>query len=182
MPAPIDETYIINAIRHDRHNGFRILVGKYKEQIYWHIRRIVVIHADAEDAMQETFIRIYGALESLKGDCNLTAWIYRIATNEALRQRSRHRNLTLSIDDCSAIDANGLIADEYIDFTDLESVRLQNAILSLPPKQQAAFNLRYYNDMSYEAIAEIMDTTASSVKANYHHAKTKIINIMNSSQ
>ncbi|MDE7408173.1 MAG: RNA polymerase sigma factor, partial [Muribaculaceae bacterium] len=159
MQYSANDKFIIEVIRQDRDKGFRLLIGKYKEPIYWHIRRITVIHDDAEDAMQETFIRIFRALDTMTNADSLTAWIYRIATNEALRLRSRHKDLTLSIDDCSAMDAGGLIADDYIDFTDIETVRLQKAILSLPPKQQAAFNLRYYDDMTYEAIAQIMETS-----------------------
>ena len=159
-------------------NGFRLLMAKYKEAVYWHIRRLVVSHADAQDAAQETFVRIFRSFSQFKGDASLTAWVYRIATNEALRLLSRRQDEQVSLDSPD-ISLCGMAADSYVDYSDLETVRLQQAILALPTKQQLAFNLRYYNELGYDEIAAITGSTTDSVKACYHIAKEKIIKYMN---
>lgn len=177
--ATLNDTDIVSALKENPENGFRLLMARYKEAVYWHIRRLVVSHDDAQDAAQETFVRVFRSFSQFKGDCSFGAWIYRIATNEALRILERRRDGRLSLDDPEA-GANGLMADEYVDYSDLESVKLQKAILSLPTKQQLAFNLRYYDELAYEEIAAITNSTAANVKANYHVAKEKIIKYMNS--
>ena len=167
---------IILSIRKDPDKGFRLLVQRYAEALYWHIRRLVVSHADTEDAVQETFVRIYKSFGKYEGG-SLAAWIYRIATNEALRIRSRRKDASLDDDFDGQFDA---MADEYVDYSDLEAVKLQKAILSLPTRQQLAFTLRYYDDLSYGEIARITDSTPDNVKANYHFAKEKIVKYMKS--
>ena len=164
---------IIYAIREDAERGFRLLMLSYKEPLYWHIRRLVVSHDDAQDAAQEAFIRIFRSFGQYNEANSLRAWLFRIATNEALRLIERRHEDSMPIEKVFDIQA-----DSYINYGDLEAVRLQNAILSLPPKQQLAFNLRYYDEMDYEEIAQIADTTASSVKASYYVAKEKIIKYM----
>ena len=163
----------------DPGKGFQWLMVKYKEAVYWHIRRLVVAHEDAQDATQETFVRIFRSLPNFKGECSFRSWIYRIATNEALRILDQRRNDRVSLDD-SPVELNRMIADDYVDYSDLETVRLQQAILALPTKQQLAFNLRYYNELGYDEIAEITGSTPEGVKSNYHIAKEKIIKYMNS--
>ena len=164
---------IIRTLREDAESGFLLLMQSYKEAIYWHIRRLVVSHDDAQDAAQEAFIRIFRSFGQYNEANSLRAWLFRIATNEALRLIERRREDSMPIEKVFDIQA-----DSYINYGDLEAVRLQNAILSLPPKQQLAFNLRYYDEMDYEEIAQIADTTAASVKASYHVAKEKIIKYM----
>lgn len=154
--------------------GFRMLMATYKESIYWHIRRLVVSHDDAQDAVQETFVRVFRSLSQFGGKGSLAAWIYRIATHEALRIRSRHPEELLPLEQ-EDIAIGSLRADSYVDYSDLEAVRLQNAILSLPAKQQVVFNLRYYDEMGYEEIAEVTGSTAAAAKANFYLAKEKII-------
>lgn len=171
---------ITAALIADAESGFRSLMAKYKSPVYWHIRRLVVTHADAQDATQETFVRVYRAIGRLKDVKSLRAWIYRLATNEALRILSRRREEQLTTDDTLQA-ADRLTADEYVDYTDVEAVRLQKAILSLPAKQQVTFNLRYYDELGYDEIAAITDSTAAGAKANYHAAKERIIKFMNSS-
>lgn len=158
--------------------GFRLLMGKYSEPVYWHIRRLVVAHADAEDAAQETFVRVFRAFNNHDSGSSLAAWIYRIATNEALRLIERRKKTLLSVDIEDATTALPF-ADEYVDYSDLETVRLQKAILSLPTKQQLAFNLRYYDEMNYDEIASVIGCSAASAKQNYHVAKDKIVEYMN---
>ncbi len=177
--AALNDKDIVSALKKNAENGFRLLMAKYKEAVYWHIRRLVVSHDDAQDAAQETFVRVFRSFRQFKGECSFSAWIYRIATNEALRILERRRSERLSLDDPEA-GTGSLMADEYMDYSDLEAVKLQKGILSLPAKQQLAFNLRYYDEMSYDEIAAITDSTAANVKANYHTAKEKIIKYMNS--
>ena len=166
---------IVQAMQKDAERGFRLLMKSYKEPLYWHIRRLVVSHDDAQDASQEAFIRIFRSFGQYNEQNSLRAWLFRIATNEALRLIERRHEDTMPIEKVFDIQA-----DSYINYSDLEAVRLQKAILTLPPKQQLAFNLRYYDEMDYEEIAQIADTTASSVKASYHVAKEKIIKFMTS--
>lgn len=176
---PIDDNDIYTSMRRNPESGIRMVMQKYGEPVYWHARRLLVSHDDAQDAVQETFINVYRSFHSLKEAKALRSWIYRIATNEALRFIERNKTprlLTESIDD----SATDIAAADYTDYTDLEAVKLQKAILSLPPKQQATFNMRYYDEMEYPQIAEAMETTVSTVKVNYHIAKEKIIKYMNS--
>lgn len=176
---PIDDNDIYTSLRRNPESGIRMVMQKYGEPVYWHARRLLVSHDDAQDAVQETFIKVYRSFHSLKEAKALRSWIYRIATNEALRFIERNKTprlLTESIDD----SATDIAAADYTDYTDLEAVKLQKAILSLPPKQQATFNMRYYDEMEYQQIAEAMETTVSTVKVNYHIAKEKIIKYMNS--
>lgn len=174
-----DETLILQAMRTEPERGFRLFMARYKEPVYWHIRRLTGSHADAEDAAQETFVRIFRALDTYRGDSSFTAWVYRIATNEALRLATRQSTAPLPLDNADTA-ATRLAADAYVDYTDLEAVRLQQAIRSLPAKQQLAFNLRYYDELDYAQIGEIAGTTPAGAKANYHLAKEKIIQYMNS--
>lgn len=178
---PIDDNDIYTSMRRNPESGIRMVMQKYGEPVYWHARRLLVSHDDAQDAVQETFIKVYRSFHSLKEAKALRSWIYRIATNEALRFIERNKTprlLTESIDD----SATDIAAADYTNYTDLEAVKLQKAILSLPPKQQATFNMRYYDEMEYQQIAEAMETTVSTVKVNYHLAKEKIIKYMNSNE
>lgn len=175
----IDDNDIYTSMRRNPESGIRMVMRKYGEPVYWHARRMLVSHDDAQDAVQETFIKVFRSFHSLKEAKALRSWIYRIATNEALRIIERNKTprlLTESIDDSTT----DIAASDYTDYTDLEAVKLQKAILLLPPKQQATFNMRYYDEMEYPQIAEAMETTVSTVKVNYHLAKEKIIRYMNS--
>lgn len=172
-----DEKDMVRAVKDSPEQGFRTLMARYGEPVYWHIRRLVVAHADAEDATQETFVRVYRNIGGFKGDSSLRVWMLRIATNEALRLLERRKKEMKSLDQAGK-NLFDLRADEYTDYSDLEAVRLQKAILTLPTKQQLAFNLRYYDELSYEEIAQATDSTPASVKANYHIAKEKIIKYM----
>lgn len=174
----ITDNDIVNAISKDPEKGFRMLVKKYMQPVYWHIRRLVVAHADAQDATQETFVRVYRSVSSLRDTKAFAAWIYRIATNEAMRIVQTWKTADTDIDS----QANLLAADSYVDYSDAEAVKLQNAILRLPPKQQVVFNLRYYDEMSYDEIAKVADSTAAAAKTNYHLAKEKIIEYMTSKE
>jgi len=172
---------IIHAMSEASEHGFRMLMDKYMQPVYWHIRRLVVVHADAEDAAQETFVRVFRSFQNHDKDASLSAWIYRIATNEALRIIEKRKKERLSVDISDAMGALPA-ADEYVDYSDLETVRLQKAILSLPTKQQLAFNLHYYDEMDYSEMAAVMGSSVAAAKMNYHLAKDKIVKYMNSNE
>lgn len=174
----IEDNEIIAAIRGRTEKGFRLLMQKYKQPIYWHIRRLVVVHDDAQDATQETFVRIFRSFDKIRNDKLFRSWIFRIATNEALRLINSKKQEQISLEEDEQ-EANKIMADEYVDYTNLEAVKLQNAILSLPIKQQISFNLRYYEELSYDEIAEVTDSTSSAAKMNFHIAKEKIVMYMN---
>ena len=174
-----DDNQIIPLIRENAEKGFRLLMAKYKEPVYWHIRRLVVSHADAQDATQDTFLRIFRSFGQYSGEGSFKAWIFRIATNEALRLLGRNQGKTaLSLDETPLVTLT-MKADDYLDYSNIEAVKLQKAITALPAKQQLAFNLRYYDDLSYKEIADVTGSTETTVKANYHFAKEKIIKYMN---
>ncbi len=175
-----DDNHIIPLIRENTEKGFRLLMAKYKEPVYWHIRRLVVSHADAQDATQDTFLRIFRSFSQYSGEGSFKAWIFRIASNEALRLLGRNQGkATLSLDESPQVTLT-MKADEYFDYGNTEAIKLQKAITALPAKQQLAFNLRYYDDLSYKEIAVVTGSTEATVKANYHFAKEKIIKYMNS--
>lgn len=175
----INDNGIIDTLKESPERGFRMLMMKYQEPLYWHIRRLVVSHDDAQDAAQETFVRIYRSFDQYRGDCSFRSWIYRIATNEALRIISKRRQEVVSLES-AATGVQFIAGDNYIDYDDEVAVKLQKAILTLPPKQQLAFNLRYYDELAFDEIARIADSTPSSIKASYHVAKEKIVKYMNS--
>ncbi len=171
----MNETNIVRLLGKDPQMGFRMLLKEYKEPIYWHIRRITVNSEDAQDATQETFIRVFRSLDQYDRNRSFTAWLYRIATNEALRVIGK-RHPTVDIEDNA--EAMMLLADEYLDLEDIEAVKLQKAILSLPRKQRLTFSLRYYDELGFSEIAEITDTSPDGAKANWHNAKVKVYNYL----
>ena len=156
-----------------REQGFRQLMKQYGETLYWHIRRIVVSHNDAEDVLQETSIKIFTSIDSFKGDGKLTTWIYRIATNEALQHLRRQTHLFQSIDALGPALANRLTTETALD-SDSGEVLFQKALLTLPTQQRVAFNLRYYDELNYDEIARITGKNVNTLKANYHFATEKI--------
>lgn len=172
----ISDKDILQAIGRDADGGFRLLMRTYMEPVYWHVRRMVVSHEDAQDVTQETFVRVFRFIHSFSGDSSLKTWLLSIATNETLRWLGRRANVTtLSLDDTTA---QLVAADTQIEGDAIEA-RLQRAILRLPAKQQLAFNLRYYDEMSYDDIATVLQSSPNAAKTNYHLAKEKIIQYMN---
>lgn len=172
----ISDKDILQAIGRDADGGFRLLMRTYMEPVYWHVRRMVVSHEDAQDVTQETFVRAFRFIHSFSGDSSLKTWLLSIATNEALRWLGRRANVaTLSLDDTTA---QLVAADTQIEGDAIEA-RLQRTILRLPAKQQLAFNLRYYDEMSYDDIATVLQSSPNAAKTNYHLAKEKIIQYMN---
>ena len=155
-------------------NAFSKVVGHYGEKLYWHIRRLVLNHEDANDLLQNTFLKAWGSIEYFRGDAKLSTWLYRIAVNEALtflaRERER-RNLTA--DDTDDFLLSHVESDEYFD-GDRAQRLLQEAVLQLPEKQRLVFNMRYFDEMKYEDMSEILGTSVGALKASYHHAAKKI--------
>lgn len=174
----IEDKDIVRAIREEPGQGFRLLMQKYKQPVYWHIRRLVVAHDDAQDATQEAFVRVFRSFDTFRDDKSFRSWIFRIATNEAFRMIDSRKQDQVSLEEDEGVAAR-IMADDYVDYTDLEAVKLQKAILSLQPKQQATFNLRYYDELGFEEIAEATGSTPSAAKTNFHLAKEKIIRYMN---
>lgn len=135
---------------------------------------MVTTHEDADDVVQNTFIKVFKNLDKFKGNSKLYTWIYRIATNESLTfLKNRKRRHSESIDDTEYTIENNLVADEYFDANNAQLI-LQKAIIALPEKQKAVFNLRYYEEMPYNDISEILETSVGALKASYHHAVKKI--------
>ena len=154
--------------------GFRMLVEKYQSSIYWHIRRMVISHEDAQDVLQDTFIRIFRAMDNFREESSLSTWIYRIATNECLRFLNRRKEQALSTEEVQEELMNKLMASDYVDYDNAMEVKFQQAILQLPEKQRLLFKLSYYDELKYEEISRITDTRVETLKSNYHFAKEKI--------
>ncbi len=159
-----------------KEQALKILSKAFGESIYWQARRMVIVHEDAQDVLQESFIRIVKSIDSFKWESKLSSWIYRIVTNESLRLLdSRNRKLqTQSIDDITKV----ITSSDFVDLGDTAAIKLQAAIQKLPRKQQLTFNMRYYDDLAYEEIADILNSNVAAVKMNYHHAKEKVLQIL----
>lgn len=154
--------------------AFGLIIRKYQERLYWHIRKIVITHEDANDVIQETFIKAWSNLENFRGDSNLFTWLFRIATNEALSHLKRSKRKTwIAFIDLEKKLENTLEGDNYFD-GDETQLKFQKAILKLPEKQRLVFNMKYFDEMKYDEIAEILGTSVGAQKASYHHAVKKI--------
>lgn len=158
----------------EREFAFTQLVKKYQQKLYWHIRRLVISHEDADDVIQNTFIKIWKNLHNFKGESQLYTWFYRIATNESITFiNNRKKRVVVSMDDTDEHLINTLKADKNFNASAAEW-KLQQAILMLPEKQRIVFNLRYFDEMPYEEMSKILDTTEGALKASYHHAVKKV--------
>ena len=170
----IDNNEIMRTIAQDKEKGFRLLMAKFSEPLYWHIRRLVVSHDDAQDAEQETFIKAYRSIDKLDNKDALTAWIYRIATNETLNfLRKQKVRAALSFRSIDAEMERMIDDDPYFNGNAAQR-KLMKLIQKLPQKQRVVFSLRYFDDMKYEDIAQITGTTVGALKASYHIAYEKI--------
>ncbi len=157
-----------------REQAFSALVNKYQRRLYWHIRKIVIDHDDTDDVLQNTFIKTWKGLDNFKQESQLFTWLYRIATNEALSfLRQKNKANTQSINDIEYQLSKSLESDNYFRGDQIE-LKLQQAILALPEKQRIVFNLRYYEEMPYEKMSEVLETSVGALKASYHHAAKKV--------
>ena len=178
MQHPKDE-YILSLIGDEKtkERGLSLLIDKYKERIYWHIRRLVVSHEDAQDVMQETFFNACRYVDRFESESRLYTWLYRIATNECIRMFRKNKIIFTPYDSIKGDLINKLYY-ETADESEKILLKFQEAILHLPKKQRLVFNLRYYDEMSYEDISKVLNISTSSSKTNYHYASEKVKNYM----
>lgn len=171
-----DEQQLITALQNapTKEKAFRSLMTLYKERLYWHIRKIVISHDDADDVLQNTFIKVFKSIHNFKGESKLFSWMYRIATNEAItfiNKRAKENHIDIS--ELHTELGTSLQSDVYFSGDEIQLL-LQQAILSLPQKQQLVFNMKYYEELKYTEISEILDTSVGALKASYFHAVKKI--------
>jgi len=160
--------------RQTHEKAFRELIALYKERLYWHIRKIVIKHEDADDVLQNTFIKVFKNINNFKGESKLYSWMYRIATNESISHLNKKANLKhVDYETLQNQLVENLLADVYFDGDEIQ-FKLQKAIATLPQKQQLVFNMKYFDDMKYDAISEVLETSVGALKASYHHARKKI--------
>jgi RNA polymerase sigma factor (sigma-70 family) len=169
---------ITEILKTDLNKGFRLVVDKYSSRLYWHIRRLVILHEDADDALQNTFINAWRSFGEFRNESAIYTWLYTIATNEALTLiNKRKKNSAISIDDLGSYFENSHEGSTWFD-GDEAQVKLQNAILELPEKQRIVFNLKYFDEMPYEDMSKVLKTSVGALKASYHHAVKKIEKIL----
>lgn len=169
---------ISELLKADLNKGFSLLVETYSQKLYWHIRRLVILHEDADDALQNTFVNVWKSIGNFRNESSLYTWLYTIATNESLALiNKRKRNSALSLDDLGSYFANSHEGSTWFD-GDEAQLKLQNAILQLPEKQRIVFNLKYFDEMPYEEMSRVLKTSEGALKASYHHAVKKIEKII----
>ena len=176
----MDDKEILIKIRDkaSRENGFSLLVNKYQQRIYWHIRKMVIDHDDTDDILQEVFIKVWKGIDRFREDSSLYTWIYRIATHECLNFLNRKRRRSMfSLGDVNKELSTKLDQSVHIEGDEIK-LKLQKALLKLPDKQRLVFNMKYFDDMKYEEIAAITGTSVGGLKANYHLAVKKIEEIL----
>lgn len=172
----MEEARIIKLISQteSRQEGFRMVVEHYQRKLYWHIRKMVIDHGDTDDILQEVFIKVWDHLEDFRNDSNLYTWLYRIATNECLNfLKKKKRRYYLSLSNVSSELIHKIDHSPYISGSEIQ-IRLQKSLLKLPDKQRLVFNMKYFEDMSYDDISRITGTSVGSLKASYHLAVKKI--------
>lgn len=176
ITAQSEDDVLLDAFRSAtlRNKAFECILDKYQERIYWLARRIVIDHDDADDVTQNTFIKVWTQLDGYRGESKLYTWLYRVATNEALQFLQKKRSdRNIAIDDDNTHLVESLESGAYFNGNGLE-LKLQAAILTLPDKQRMVFNMKYYDNMKYEEMSEVLQTSVGALKASYHHAVKKI--------
>lgn len=157
-----------------RNLAFHRLVKTYQERLYWHIRKILLSHDDTDDVLQNTFIKVWKGIDSFREESSLYTWLYRIATNEAITfLNSKKRRMFLPINEVSEYLMENLTSDPYFEGDELQK-KLHQAVIQLPEKQRIVFNMKYFDDMKYEEMSKILDTSVGALKASYHHAAKKV--------
>lgn len=170
------EEEIVEQLRNpDRQrSAFAWVVKTYREKLYWQIRKMVLCHEDANDLLQNTFLKAWTSIDNFRGEARLSTWLYKIAINECITFLNRLRNMNnVSIDDTDVFLLERLKGDEYFD-GDEAQLKLQRAILTLPEKQRLVFNMKYFDEMKYEEMSEVSGTSVGALKASYHHAVKKV--------
>jgi RNA polymerase sigma-70 factor (ECF subfamily) len=171
-----DEITFIEELKNDRtkEQAFRLLISEYKERLYWHIRKIVISHDDADDVLQNTFIKVFKNIHNFKQDSKLYSWMYRIATNESItfiNKRAKDKNIDIA--DLQIQLVSNLDNDNWFTGDEIQII-LQKAIATLPQKQQLVFNMKYFDELKYDEISAILETSVGALKASYFHAVKKI--------
>ena len=180
--APIDEKELVKQLQDEKtaSRAFETLLKHYTEPVYWQIRRMVLNHDDANDIVQNVFIKAWTNLHNFRGDAKLSTWLFKIAVNESINflNKEKHRagNITTDPEEDSLLLKN-LEADDYFDGDALQ-IELQEAIAKLPEKQRLVFNMRYYDEMKYEEMSDILGTSVGALKASYHHAVKKLTDML----
>lgn len=180
--APIDEKELVKQLQDEKtaHKAFETLLGAYSEPVYWQIRKMVLNHEDANDIVQNVFIKAWTNLTNFRGDAKLSTWLFKIAINESINflNKEKHRSQVIGgeSEEDSLIIKN-LEADSYFDGDALQ-LELQEAIARLPEKQRIVFNMRYYDEMKYEDMSEVLGTSVGALKASYHHAVKKLTDML----
>lgn len=172
----IDEAQLVDQLKSETHKeqAFRTLITLYKERLYWHIRNIVKSHDDSDDVLQNTFIKIYKNIHNFKGDSKLFSWMYRIATNESITFINQNaKKLQITSEEAQSSAISKLTSDVYFE-GDAIQLQLQKAIATLPRKQQLVFNMKYFQDLKYSEISDILETSEGALKTSYHIAVKKI--------
>lgn len=172
----MEDRELLDKIRNPetKNYGFNMLVRKYQQRVYWLVRKMVIDHDDADDLTQEVFIKVHKAIDNFREDAQLFTWIYRIATNECLSHLAKkRRRFFLPIEDVGQHLTSKLDSSAHISGDDIQ-LKLQKALLKLPDKQRLVFNMKYFEDMQYEEIAEVTKTSVGALKASFHHAVKKI--------
>ncbi len=176
MKTNFNEEEILEQLRNPdtQRQGFAHLVNEYSERLYWQIRKMVYSHDDANDILQDVFIKAWLNIEKFRGDAKLSTWLYKIAINESITFINRSKaKLNLSIDDTDSFLLDKLEGDEYFD-GDEAQLLLQKAIVTLPEKQRLVFQMKYFNEMKYDEMSDILGTSVGALKASYHHAVKKV--------
>lgn len=176
MKTNFNEEDILEQLRNPdtQRQGFAHLVNEYSERLYWQIRKMVYSHDDANDILQDVFIKAWLNIEKFRGDAKLSTWLYKIAINESITFINRSKaKLNLSIDDTDSFLIDKLEGDEYFD-GDEAQLLLQQAIVTLPEKQRLVFQMKYFNEMKYDEMSDILGTSVGALKASYHHAVKKV--------
>ncbi|WP_158838563.1 RNA polymerase sigma factor [Polaribacter sp. L3A8] len=171
-----DETLLIEQLKNvkTKEKAFRELITLYKERLYWHIRKIVISHDDADDVLQNTFIKVFKNIDKFNQESKLFSWMYRIATNESItfiNKRAKNRNVDIS--DYQQELASTLASDDFFTGDEIQVI-LQKAVATLPQKQQLVFNMKYFDEIKYEEMSNILETSVGALKASYFHAVKKI--------
>lgn len=171
-----DETLLIEQLKNvqTKDKAFRELISLHKERLYWHVRKIVISHDDADDVLQNTFIKVFNNIEKFNQESKLFSWIYRIATNESItfiNKRAKQRNVDIS--DYQQELVNTLASDDFFTGDEIQLI-LQKAIATLPQKQRIVFNMKYFDELKYDEISDILETSVGALKASYFHAVKKI--------
>lgn len=172
----LDDDYIIHLFHDEKREeeAFRLLVNKYKERLYWHIRKIVISHEDSDDILQNVFVKIWQGLKEFRLESKLYTWMYRIGTNEALNFLSeKRRKVHGNSDEISGVLENTLESDPFFSGDEIQK-ELQKAVLRLSDRQRLIFNMKYFDDMSYDDMSQVLEVAVGTLKATYHNAVKKI--------